>query len=247
VSELFERVVCGVDTTGAGAVAARLASRLTRPDGSLTLVSVHDASGAVAAEAALARARAEARGQQQVETLLLAGDPLRGLLGEIDRRAADVVVVGTHDRTRAVGIVLGSVATHLLHEAPVPVLIARRPRREEARWPRSLVVGVDGSPESAAATAAARDLAARFDARVRYVAATGDTHPDLEAARELVPELEELRGRAVDELHVLSEDADLVVVGNRGLRGLRALGSVSERVAHEARCSVLVVRAPRNP
>jgi nucleotide-binding universal stress UspA family protein len=35
-------------------------------------------------------------------------------------------------------------------------------------------------------------------------------------------------------------------VGSRGLHGLRALGSVSERVAHDASCSVLVVRtAPR--
>jgi nucleotide-binding universal stress UspA family protein len=37
-------------------------------------------------------------------------------------------------------------------------------------------------------------------------------------------------------------DPDLLVVGSRGLQGLRSLGSVSERVAHEARCSVLVVR-----
>ncbi|MGE5690058.1 MAG: universal stress protein [Pseudomonadota bacterium] len=29
-----------------------------------------------------------------------------------------------------------------------------------------------------------------------------------------------------------------------GLHGLRALGSVSERVAHRAACSVLVVRSP---
>ena len=38
-----------------------------------------------------------------------------------------------------------------------------------------------------------------------------------------------------------SREADLVVVGSRGLHGLRALGSVSERVAHRADCSVLVV------
>jgi nucleotide-binding universal stress UspA family protein len=35
---------------------------------------------------------------------------------------------------------------------------------------------------------------------------------------------------------------DLVVVGSRGLHGVKALGSVSERVAHQANCSVLVVR-----
>ena len=41
-----------------------------------------------------------------------------------------------------------------------------------------------------------------------------------------------------------AESADLVVVGSRGLHGFRALGSVSERVAHSAPCSTLVVREP---
>ncbi|MEX2210983.1 MAG: universal stress protein [Gaiellaceae bacterium] len=45
-----------------------------------------------------------------------------------------------------------------------------------------------------------------------------------------------------EELHLLSEESDLVVVGSRSLRGIRSLGSVSERVAHESLCSVLVVR-----
>ena len=51
----------------------------------------------------------------------------------------------------------------------------------------------------------------------------------------------------MDVLHVLSEQCDLVVVGSRGLRGVRALGSVSERVAHDARSSVLVVRGRGAP
>jgi nucleotide-binding universal stress UspA family protein len=36
-------------------------------------------------------------------------------------------------------------------------------------------------------------------------------------------------------------DASVVVMGSRRLNGLRAMGSVSRRVAHQARCSVLVV------
>jgi nucleotide-binding universal stress UspA family protein len=39
-----------------------------------------------------------------------------------------------------------------------------------------------------------------------------------------------------------SVDADLLVLGSRGLRGVSALGSVSERAAHRAGCSVLVIR-----
>jgi nucleotide-binding universal stress UspA family protein len=36
--------------------------------------------------------------------------------------------------------------------------------------------------------------------------------------------------------------ASLLVIGSRGLHGVHALTSVSERVAHEAPCSVLVLR-----
>lgn len=34
---------------------------------------------------------------------------------------------------------------------------------------------------------------------------------------------------------------DLLIVGSRGMRGLRSLGSISEAVAHRAHGSVLVV------
>jgi nucleotide-binding universal stress UspA family protein len=130
----------------------------------------------------------------------------------------------------------------MLHEAPCSVLIARAPRVLE-RWPRSIVVGLDGSAESAVATRVARRLAERFGADLRIVAAS-DGQVDLDMARRIAADLDVLPGKPVDELVVLSEFADLVIVGNRGLKGVRALGSVSERVAHQAGCSVLVVRKP---
>lgn len=258
MTTILDRVVCGVDHSEAGAAAARVAARLTRPDGSLTLVSANDASIAVhagfqmaavaaelrhEAEAALDQGRSAAEPSHAAETRLFEGDPLQCLLGEIERRDATLAVVGSHGHSRAAGIALGSVATHLLHEASCSVLLARPPR-DGVRWPRSIVVGVDGSPESAAAAEVARELGSRFEARVRFVAATPDL-VDFDAAREIAPELKELPGGAVDELRGASEFADLVVVGSRSLRGIRALESVSERVAHEARCSVLVVREGR--
>jgi nucleotide-binding universal stress UspA family protein len=74
------------------------------------------------------------------------------------------------------------------------------------------------------------------------VAATGGKDIQLEAVQELGPDLVVDPGRPVETLTELSKEADLLVVGSRGLHGLRALGSVSERVAHHAQCSVLVVR-----
>ena len=65
---------------------------------------------------------------------------------------------------------------------------------------------------------------------------------------ELVGEVRDVQGldfderKPVDALVEASKASDLVIVGSRGLHGLESLGSVSERVAHQASCSVLVVR-----
>jgi nucleotide-binding universal stress UspA family protein len=53
---------------------------------------------------------------------------------------------------------------------------------------------------------------------------------------------EDLPDDPVTALVAAAADADLVVVGSRSLHGLGSLGSVSERVAHQARASVLIVR-----
>ena len=254
--DIFDNVVCAVDDSEAGTLAARIAARVADPEGVLTLVSVENTKIAVhagfqmaavstqlAGEAreALERGREAAEREHSLESRLRNGEPLDELLDEVERRDAGLIVVGTHEYGRKTGIVLGSVATHMLHEAPCSVLVARAPRNPE-RWPRTIVVGLDGCAEGAAATRVARQLAQRFGAEVRVVAAAGG-HVDVDMARRIAADLELLPGKPVDELTVLSEFADLVVVGSRGLKGLRALGSVSERLAHEARCSVLVVRA----
>ena len=253
---VFDRVVCGVDSSEAGTSAARAAALLTAPDGSLSFLAVDDPSIAVhagwampqvleelaaEARAALDHARTEAAPVHAFEAKLVEGDPRICLLAEIERRNATLVVVGSHGHSRAAGIALGAVSTHPLHEAPCSVLVARGAIDGE-RWPRRIVVGVDGSPDSERALGAARELAGRFDAELHASAATEDAHIDLAAARRLAPELEEHDGRALDVLTAAAETSDLLVVGSRGLRGVRALGSHSERLAHDAGHPVLVVR-----
>lgn len=128
----------------------------------------------------------------------------------------------------------------MLRDATCSVLVAR-PARDSESWPQTIVAGVDGSAESAAAFNVATALAERFGGTVQVLASTKD-RLDRELAQAIAPVLEERDERALDVLVAASESADLVVVGNRGLHGLKALGSVSERVAHQARSSVLVVR-----
>jgi nucleotide-binding universal stress UspA family protein len=72
----------------------------------------------------------------------------------------------------------------------------------------------------------------------------------VERARQLQPSLEveglTMMGQPADALIGQSAEADLIVVGRRGLGGFRSLllGSVSQQVVHYATCPVVVVQPP---
>ena len=250
---IFNRVLCGVDGTPESLVAVRQAARLVEPEGGLYLVSAENL--AQAAQAGVAARHAAEQLQEEAEKALadaraiapaaieklVNGEPVAALLREIESTGATLVAIGTHGHGRAAGMLLETVAARMLRDAPCSVLVARE-ARDGGAWPQSVAVGVDGSPESATAFALARSIAERFGAGLRAVASTKD-HFDREAARAITRDLEEQDERAVGALAAASESTDLIVVGSRGLHGLKALGSVSERVAHQARSSVLVVRA----
>ena len=62
-TSLFDRVVCGVDRSDAGATAARAAALLASPDGSQGLVAVDDPSIAVHVGSAMPRLLEELSGE----------------------------------------------------------------------------------------------------------------------------------------------------------------------------------------
>jgi nucleotide-binding universal stress UspA family protein len=252
---LFDRIVCGVDETPESLEAVRQAVRLRNPDGTLHLFSAVYLAGAVAAgwsapriagelerEAGDALRRAQEVAGDGATSRLVNGPAVRSLLEEAEREGATLLCVGSHERRRVEGILFDHVATTMLHEALCAVLVAREPP-EPGAFPRAVVVGVDGSAHATAAYAAAAELAERFGATVTPVAASGGG-VDTDVLRREVPELTVVDARPVDALLDAARGADLLVVGSRGLTGVRALGSISERVAHRAGCSVLVVRGP---
>ena len=251
-TRLGRRVVAGLDSSPESLVAARQAATLVDEDGSLDFVSA--VSPFVTSVPAYGNAsvlheieedartrlhEAQAR-WPQADTTFAFGTAAEVVLDTARRGHATLVAVGGNSHRRMPGIVLGSVTTHLLHRAPCSVLVARE-RDGGLAFPRAIVVGTDGSPQGNAAVRVARELGERFDAPVRALIATGEGPVDASAA-DGVDEIEWSELPPVDALVRVAAGADLVVVGSRGLRGVRALGSVSERVGHAAPCSVLVVR-----
>ena len=251
--KVFSRVLVGIDGSEESREAARQAATVT--DGELTLLSVYDIASALvggtgfgvpayydedaqrtSAEDALRHAQKDVEATGKIAK----GPAWDALIDEAERRENTLIAVGSHGRGRMAGIVMGSVATEVIHKAPCSVLVARK--RSDA-FPHKIVVGIDGSPQSLAAYAVAKDLAERFETELIPVRAHGGKQVDQGVVDRFVGHFrEELPDEPVTALLAASADADLLVVGSRGLHGVKALGSVSERVAHQARCSVLIVR-----
>jgi nucleotide-binding universal stress UspA family protein len=253
--KIFSSVLVGVDGSEQSFEACRQAARLADPGAPIEVVAAVDLGEAMWAAHNAPSVREQLR--EEAETALAEAARLIGgrahprfvngpatavLLHEIGETAATLIAVGSHGHSRFAEILIGGVAGELLHEAPCSVLVARRPGDVES-FPRSVVVGLDGSPPAEYALEAAERIAARFGVPLRAVTALGGRSVDLDRVRRRSPGTEEIDAKPVDALVTASHAADLLVVGNRGLHGLRALGSVSERVAHEAACSVLVARS----
>ena len=268
LSPVFQRVLCGVNGSRASFAAAAQAAVLAGPEAELELLAIAPVAGfgptemselaPKRAQDALDRARALARdaGVTANTTLLHAADVTETLLEVAAGR--DLVAVGARGSSRLAEIFLGGRATALVHRAVTPVLVAR-PLGREASFPGTILVASDASEGSARAVELAAQVAARHEARVvhLHVRADGSELPaEREALARETARIAELTrskpvvlaetGHAADVICEVAARVEpgLLVVGSRGRAGVKALGSVSEAVAHRARCSVLVVRPP---
>lgn len=205
------------------------------------------------------------RGATAVDAELVSAGPDapgRGLHQLVEQRGNDLLVVGSCHRGVLGRVLLGNDTRASLNGAPCAVAIA--PLAFEGRPFRAIGVGYDGSPESDAALAVARELAASQDAALHVCRVVqlmssaytgiggvvwGSVLPGmLTAAQERVDALEGVSGEAVigmpgEELAVFSGRVDLLVVGSRGYGPLRRLmlGSASHYLAGHARCPLLVL------
>jgi nucleotide-binding universal stress UspA family protein/nitrite reductase/ring-hydroxylating ferredoxin subunit len=249
----YKRIVMGTDGSSASAEALRLAAKLAAA-GRAELIVAHVWQGRPqGADAVLANAveAAGRYGATKVRGELRGGipaDALAELGAEVD--AGLMVVSGG----RGQRFTLGDVAQRLSHHAPCDLLIAGdRPRPMEGPIYRHVAIATDGSPTADRAARKGYDLAAAVGARVTLVfvghPATGKLICDDTIAtygQEVDSEVAIVDGDPAEQILDAAEklDADLIVVGNKGMTGAKRflLGSVPAKVTEVAERDVLIAR-----
>jgi nucleotide-binding universal stress UspA family protein/nitrite reductase/ring-hydroxylating ferredoxin subunit len=252
----YRTILVGTDGSETATVAVRAATGLAkRFGGVIRIVCAHGGQGPdeETAKEVLHYARDAVRAEGvETKTHMKAGEPAEVINELADLHGADVIVVGSVGMGKARRFRLGGIAERIAVEAPCDVLVVRTTggRTAEGAY-RHLLVGTDGS---ATATEAARkgfELAEILGADVTllYVGdqligsiALEETSRGRPGAAEV--HTETLQGDPAERIVELADRADLVVVGNKGLTGARRmlLGSVPNKVAHEAPVDVLIAR-----
>jgi nucleotide-binding universal stress UspA family protein len=263
---MFSNVLVGVDGRAYGRDAIALAASLKDRDGKLTFAFVQSGSLAEDLEDAEELLEAERRAADLDADLLsvVATNPGRGLHEQAEKQRADLLVVGSCSHSAFGRAMLGDDTRAALNGASCAVAIASRGLAERREPIARIGVAYNGSPESEAALALARELASRTGASIHalevvsipsvaYIGvvgpALGDTIDEmLEEATSRIEGLSGVEGRAVygltgEELAAFGGEVDLLVVGSRGYGPDKrlVLGSTSNYLERHARCPLLVL------
>jgi nucleotide-binding universal stress UspA family protein len=260
---VFAEILCAVDGKPGGFLAVEQAAALAGPEGHLTLLVVTSfrsegehrspAIGPAEATRILERATGIATEAGVPSTVEAdpASPPAEVILDWSGRH--DLLALGAPASSWLGGMFIASVDDIALGTFTTPMLVAR-PTPVERNSGDLVVVASDGREGSDQLVDLGRRLAHGRGAEVLLLHATGhESHARhdrveaqggmLELAAPGKSEVRVERGHAHDVIVAAAQSvgASLVVMGSRRLDGLRAIGSVSRRVVHEAHCSVLIV------
>jgi nucleotide-binding universal stress UspA family protein len=207
-------------------------------------------------------AQTAARAGSPAVCTLLEGEPAAAIVDLAERERCSVLIAGTHDHTLAERLFVGSVAQALLRTSGIPVLTARAGRPSPVEGRRTfehIIVGIDGSEPSDAALETVLALPPEDRKIVFFSCVAGESAVEFEQAEAVIAKalaLAAAHGVAANGLVVAGRadallvaaaqqrDADLIVVGSHGRRGVArfVLGSVAENVVRTSPVPVLVVR-----
>jgi nucleotide-binding universal stress UspA family protein len=252
----FKSILCGVEGNPASTEAARQAITLAGPGADLQFTAVYtsfelgpdyhkDTLQASLEEAAKLAGEAGVSASYELRDARYAIDVLLP-----ESKEHDLLVIGSHLK-RASGF-FGSTAKEVAHGIEGPLLVARHPPGDE-QFPRHILIATDGSHGSWEPVRAAADLASTFDVDVELLHVADGKHGEAVALDEQVGEVAETTGRepklSTVEGHATKaiveaakeKGASLIVAGRRSQRGIKPMGSVSERIVGGAECSVLLI------
>ncbi len=254
----YRRIVLATDGSDSAETPEHVAMTLAKATkGRVTIVNAFE--NRERANAAVARALeiAEREGVK-TDVVLSPEEPDRAILEVAEAKEAEVIVIGSRGLYQAEQLI-GNIVRKVVTRAPCDVLLTReRPteRRPHGVPPyRRLLIASDGSATADRAARKGYALAKRLGATVTLlfvghpktgqlvlqdtVATTGD---ETGVGSSILIREGDPAQTIVDVAS--GEDFDLVVVGNRGLAGAKAmiLGSVPRTVTEYAACDVLVAR-----
>jgi len=227
------KVLVGDDGTAGARRAVEEATELAAAVGAgvvaLRVVGAHDDAGQLSVE--LERRCRETAREHGVDCdcMVVTGDPRDALLHEVVHVGADVVVVGDTGHWTLARPHLGSVAGHLAHHSPRPVVVvpdAARPLDDG-----HVVVGIDGSPGSEAALDWAAEVASRAGASViaaHFHDPMADSYPHPPDASEWRTHVEPKVRAMVERLHQPGADVEVSFRGSHRVEGLLELAGETD-------------------
>ena len=196
------------------------------------------------------------------------GQASEEILRTAEETKADIVVVGSRGLSGMHIFLLGSVSQKMIEYAPCSVLVVKQPKKSKPAAIKKVLLATDGSEYAYAAAMLLSTF--KFQTDVEIILLNVRNHPSWSARSE---ELEQMRlayaehaitstldcltSEAKTSVVVREGDpseqiistasemsADLIVVGSRGLSGVKRflLGSVSQRVCYHSDKPVIVVR-----
>ncbi len=208
----------------------------------------------------------------RVESVICEGEPSDVIVEIAQGKKAELIALGTYGRKGLKRLLMGSVTSRVILNAPCDVLVVKKTCPQCSGSYHSLLVAFDGSESSKKALTKACDLAKvdGADVSVQYVIPRYEEMMDFfktesvkkslfEEAEKIVDGAKKIsaglgvsiktvvqEGHAAEKIVEFADTMkhDLIVVGTHGWRGVNKalMGSTAERVIAHASCPILITR-----
>jgi nucleotide-binding universal stress UspA family protein len=207
-----------------------------------------------------------------VESFVCEGEPPEVLIDIARGKKADLIALGTYGRKGLKRLLMGSVTSQVILDAPCDVLVVKRPCKECTGSYQSLLVPYDGSAFSKKALIRAGELVKaeggqvtvlyvipRYEEMMEFYRSDSIKKSLRAEAEKILGEAKKIadglgisvrtevrEGHASDEIVAAAQklENDLIAMGTYGWKGVNnaIMGSTTNRVISHASCPVLVVK-----